>query len=226
MIVGVLPKPPRFLELSEVITLHESAVDQFGGSHGVRDQGLLDAAVSMPRQAFGGEFAHAVPFGMAAAYAFHICKNHPFIDGNKRAALAAMVVFLHVNGWVLDVPDLAAGEKILACAEGMLDKDALAEWIGSNCRPRPTLELRDFFSALSPTDVHKMASRVIASSSEVEAQATMDEAFQAIEVARVYNEAARQAKESEDDIAYISYNAMTVLLVAMYRIAEDMGYEW
>lgn len=226
MTFGVLAKPPRFLDLSEVVTLHESAIDQFGGSHGIRDEGLLDAALGMPRQAFGGEFAHPIPFGMAAAYAFHICKNHPFVDGNKRTALAAMVVFLHVNGWVLDVPDLAAADQILACAEGKLDKQGLADWIGTNCRPRPSLELRDFFSLLSPTDVHEMAGRVIASGSEAEAQATMDEAFLAIEVARAYHEQAQHAKATGDDRAYTSWNAMTVLLVAIYRLAEDMGYEW
>ena len=226
MIFGALPKPPRFLEHGEVLTLHESAIDQFGGSYGVRDEGLLDAALSMPKQAFGGEFAHAVPFGMAAAYAFHICKNHPFIDGNKRTALATTVVFLHMNGWVLDIPDIAAADQILACAEGKLDKNGLIDWVSANSRPRPSLELRDFFNTLSPTDVHNMATRVIASGRESEAQATMDETFQAIEVARAFNEAAHQAKTSGDDNAYISYNAMTVLLVAIYRLAEDMGYEW
>lgn len=106
MIVGVLPKPPRFLEIDEVLTLQESAVDEYGGTYGVRELGLLEAAVNMPRQAIDGAFTHEIPFGMAAAYAFHICKNHPFVDGNKRTALAVCIVFLRLNGWELHVPDL------------------------------------------------------------------------------------------------------------------------
>ncbi|MDQ7012628.1 MAG: Fic family protein [Planctomycetota bacterium] len=69
------------------------AVAQYGGDPGLRDRGLLESALAQPRQAFGGEFAHTYPFGMAAAYAFHIAKNHPFIDGNKRAALMCAGAF-------------------------------------------------------------------------------------------------------------------------------------
>lgn len=126
MIVGVLPKPPRFLELAEVLTLHEAGIEEFGGKPGVRDQGLLESAIAVPRQTVAEEFAHSIPFGMAAAYAFHLCKNHPFHDGNKRAALAAMVVFLRLNGWELNVPDFEAADRILAVAQGSLGKDSLA----------------------------------------------------------------------------------------------------
>jgi death-on-curing protein len=74
-------------------------------ARGIRGASLLDAALAMPRQGFGGQFVHEFPFEMAAAYIFHLCANHPFVDGNKRIALSACIVFLRMNGW-----NLAASE--------------------------------------------------------------------------------------------------------------------
>lgn len=101
MIAGYLSREPRFLSTLEVLTLHETAIDIFGGTTGVRDLGLLESAIAMPRQSFGGTYAHAFPFGMAAAYLFHICANHPFLDGNKRTAFSTTVAFLRLNDWNL-----------------------------------------------------------------------------------------------------------------------------
>jgi death-on-curing protein len=73
---------PDFLELEEVLGLHEREIEAFGGTLGIRDQGLLESAVAMPRASIGGQLVHGSLFGMAAAYAFHIAENQPFLDGN------------------------------------------------------------------------------------------------------------------------------------------------
>jgi death on curing protein len=110
-----------------VLELHEEAIGAFGGSAGVRDQGLLASAVATPQASFGGDFLHPDLFAMAAAYAFHLCKNHPFVDGNKRTAFYATLVFLERNG--IAAPDEASGERLadalIAVAEDRLDKDEL-----------------------------------------------------------------------------------------------------
>ncbi len=87
-----------FLTLAEVIDIHADQIERYGGSHGVRDMNLLSSAVATPSASFGGDYLHANIYEMAAAYAFHIAQNHPFIDGNKRAALASALVFLEMNG--------------------------------------------------------------------------------------------------------------------------------
>jgi death on curing protein len=118
-----------FLSVDDVLLLHTDTIDIDGGSHGVRDHGLLDAAVAMPRQQFGGEYLHEDLPAMAAAYMFHIAQNHPFIDGNKRAAVMSALAFLNVNGIkeLLDSKDL---ESItLQVAAGKLGKDVLTKWI-------------------------------------------------------------------------------------------------
>jgi death-on-curing protein len=85
---------PDFLSLEDVLWIHEQQLELYGGQAGVRDQGLLESAIGMPRQTFGGDFVHEDHFSMAAAYAFHIGENQPFIDGNKRTALEACLTFL------------------------------------------------------------------------------------------------------------------------------------
>ncbi len=79
---------PKFLTLSEVLEFHDDLIASFGGSPGVRDLGLAESALSMPQAGMDDQFFHAFPFEMAAAYAYHIAQNHPFVDGNKRTALA------------------------------------------------------------------------------------------------------------------------------------------
>jgi death-on-curing protein len=118
-----------FLSVDDVLLLHTDTINIDGGSHGVRDHGLLDAAVAMPRQQFGGEYLHEDLPAMAAAYMFHIAQNHPFIDGNKRAAVLSSLAFLTVNE-VEALPDPKALESItLQVAAGELGKDALTQWL-------------------------------------------------------------------------------------------------
>jgi death-on-curing protein len=121
-----------FLSVEDVLLLHTDTIDIDGGLHGVRDHGLLDAAVAMPRQQFGGEYLHADLPAMAAAYMVHIAQNHPFVDGNKRAAVLSALVFLNMNG-VRELPDPKELESItLQVAASELGKDALIKWIRKN----------------------------------------------------------------------------------------------
>jgi death-on-curing protein len=91
---------PLFLHVEDVLLIHEEQLAEYGGSAGVRDAALLDSAVAMPRATVGGNFAHEDLFAMAAAYAFHVAQNQPFVDGNKRTGLLAAGVFLDLNGVV------------------------------------------------------------------------------------------------------------------------------
>lgn len=128
---------PEFLEVDEIVALHARQLAAFGGSPGVRDLGLLESAVAQPRATFGGEFVHADIFAMAAAYAFHIAENQPFVDGNKRTALDAALVFLHLNGYVVDDPADGLYDAMIAIAERRLTRDGLGELLRKWSRPVP-----------------------------------------------------------------------------------------
>jgi death on curing protein len=119
---------PKFLSVNEVLIIHEEQLNAFGGLDDIRDEGLLESAVMTPQASFGGEYLHSDLFEMAAAYAFHIAENQPFLDGNKRTALNSAMVFLEING--LEFPpidDLSLYDAMISIAEGRLDKYGLAE---------------------------------------------------------------------------------------------------
>ena len=118
---------PTFLGLAEVIRIHVDQVERHGGRAGIRDQGLLQSALAMPGASFGGELLHRDLYEMAAAYAFHLCQNHPFVDGNKRTGLASALVFLELNGISLDDPEGLLYQAMMDVASGSLEKLALAE---------------------------------------------------------------------------------------------------
>lgn len=117
---------PDFLTLEDVLFLHEEGLARYGGSGGVRDIGLLESAVAVPQATFEGRFVHADLFAMAAAYAFHIAQNQPFVDGNKRTGLAAALVFLDLNGVEIRDPEGLLYQAMIDLAEKRLDKDGLA----------------------------------------------------------------------------------------------------
>jgi death-on-curing protein len=117
---------PEFLDVEDVIELHATQLEVYGGSSGLRDRGLLESAVAQPQASFEGEFAHGGLFEMAAAYLFHIVSNHPFVDGNKRAGVLAAVVFLDVNGISIDHPSEALYALTMGVAEGRIEKAAVA----------------------------------------------------------------------------------------------------
>jgi len=127
---------PLFLTLSEILTIHESRLAKYGGSSGLRDNGLLESAIAMPQTSFGGEFLHPDIFTMAAAYLFHICKNHPFVDGNKRTALAACLVFLEINGYELTADEKSLEKLVIDTASGKLTKNNIAKFLTKNTRKK------------------------------------------------------------------------------------------
>jgi death-on-curing protein len=122
----------RFLTLDEVIEIHQEMIDRYGGSAGVRDQGLLESAVASPQAGFGGQYLHVDVFEMAAAYLFHITMNHPFIDGNKRAGATAAFVFLKLNNRTLTAGENQFEVIVRAVAEGKLGKDEITKFFQKN----------------------------------------------------------------------------------------------
>ncbi len=117
---------PRFLTMSEVLLILQDQVRRYGGAYGVRDPALLSSALAMPSATFEGKYLHKGLFEQAAAYAFHICQNHPFIDGNKRTALASALVFLSLNGIELDDPKEDLYKLIMGVASGKRTKADIA----------------------------------------------------------------------------------------------------
>lgn len=125
---------PEFLTLAEVLEIHKSQIEAHGGSHGIRDLGLLESALAVPQASFGGTYLHAAPFEMAAAYAFHIAENQPFVDGNKRTALATALVFLELNGVDLRDPKGRLYQAMMDVAARRLDKKGLAALLSALSR--------------------------------------------------------------------------------------------
>lgn len=117
---------PRFLDIETVIAAHAHHLAVNGGTAGLRDRRLLESALAQPMAMFGGQYLHEDLFAMAAAYLFHLVKNHPFVDGNKRVGLAAALSFLDVNGIALEDPTPRLYDATIAVAEGRLDKEGLA----------------------------------------------------------------------------------------------------
>lgn len=117
---------PRFLTLTEVLSILQDQITRYGGKFGVRDLGLLSSAIAVPQASFAGEVVHEDLFEMAAAYAFHICQNHPFLDGNKRVALASALVFLDLNGIELEDPKGKLYMLMMEVARGEKGKSAIA----------------------------------------------------------------------------------------------------
>jgi death on curing protein len=118
---------PIWLPVDLVIAIHEEQLRLFGGPPGIRDQSMLESALGRPQNKWAyGETDLAV---LAAAYAFGISRNHPFVDGNKRASLLALVTFLGLNGIDFVVSEPEAAAAILALAAGEIDEDGLARWV-------------------------------------------------------------------------------------------------
>jgi death-on-curing protein len=131
----VTRREPAFLTLDEVLALHADVVDRYGGALGVRDAGLLESAVAAPRATFGGGYLHETLEEMAAAYLFHLVKNHPFVDGNKRVGLAACLAFLGLNGLWLDADEVELGDLVVAVAEGSAGKPDVAVFLRTRLAP-------------------------------------------------------------------------------------------
>jgi death-on-curing protein len=123
-----------WIDRSVILAAHEEQLAEHGGSPGIRDAGLLDSALARPlnRAAYGKPDAAE----LAAAYAYGLASNHPFVDGNKRTAFMALELFLALNGCRLAAGDAESVMSLLAVAAGTMKEEALANWIRRHCKPR------------------------------------------------------------------------------------------
>jgi len=121
---------PIWLDVEIMVDLHAEQLALFGGPDGIRDQGMLESALGLPVN----KFAYGEPdlAALAAAYGFGVARNRAFVDGNKRTALASMIVFLGLNGMDLDAPQDAATAVLLSLAAGEITEEALAAWIADH----------------------------------------------------------------------------------------------
>ncbi len=120
-------EPLAFLSVDQLLEIHRRGIEEHGGSPELRDRGLLESAAAMPKAQFGRQFLHDGLPAMAATYLFHLCKNHPFVDGNKRVSVAAAETFVLVNDHELDATDKELEVLTLGIADSSLTKeDAIA----------------------------------------------------------------------------------------------------
>lgn len=129
-------KEPLFLTLGEVIGIHKDQIQRYGGHTGIRDLELLKSSISMPAAGFGGEYLHTDVYEMAAAYLFHIIRNHPFIDGNKRTGVVSALVFMILNGIELSADEDSLGNTVISVAEGKTGKSEIAQFFRDNSQPK------------------------------------------------------------------------------------------
>jgi death-on-curing protein len=114
-----------YLRIEEVIDFHDMLIEKYGGLSGIRDLGFLASAMAMPQQSFKGEELHRTIYEKAAAYMYHVIKNHPFFDGNKRTGVIVSLVFLQRNGENLDFNGFILEELAVAVAENKVSKTEL-----------------------------------------------------------------------------------------------------
>ncbi len=117
---------PSFLTFADVIRIHVDQIERYGGQVGIRDLGLLQSALAMPGASFGQEWLHRDLYEMAAAYAFHLSQNQPFVDGNKRTGLVCALAFLEINDVSIADVEGRLYDAMMDVASGVLDKLGLA----------------------------------------------------------------------------------------------------
>ncbi len=126
---------PKFLNQALVLKIHSRQIEKFGGTYGIRDQGLLESALAQPQASFFGELLRPTIYDQAAAYLYHLIMNHPFVDGNKRTALAAMDTFIRFNKYSLILENTEVYEIVLQVAKSEMSKEALTIKIRDNIKP-------------------------------------------------------------------------------------------
>lgn len=119
----------QFLALDEVLGIHDDQIRRWGGRPGIRDLGLLESAIAMPQASAGGELAHPTCFEQAAAYLFHLVKNHAFVDGNKRVGLATALAFLALNDFWIVATEEELVDLVLGVAEGRASKSQVGAFL-------------------------------------------------------------------------------------------------
>jgi death on curing protein len=125
----------RWLTGRVVASIHQRQIQRHGGSHGTRDEGLLESALARPKNL--ASYGEPTVFELAASYALGIARNHPFVDGNKRTAFVASALFLRMNGQKLDAEQAEAAVVFLRLAAGEFSEEELAEWLRRNASPPP-----------------------------------------------------------------------------------------
>ena len=121
--------PPTFLTLEEVLIIHSDQIERYGGDEGIRDADVLRSSLAMPQSGASGQYFNGDLFEMAAAYLFHIARNHPFLDGNKRTALMCALVFLGLNGLRLEAEADPLYALVDGVAAGTADKAEVAVFL-------------------------------------------------------------------------------------------------
>jgi death-on-curing protein len=124
-----------FLTMDEVLAIHAHQIERYGGALGLRDRGLLESALAMPAATFGGETLHPSLHEQGGAYLFHLVKNHPFVDGNKRVGLACCLAFLRLNDLRIDASDDELVELVFGVAEGRRSKAEVAVFLHEHAAP-------------------------------------------------------------------------------------------
>jgi death-on-curing protein len=120
------------IRADEIISLHSKLISQSGGLDGIRDAHLLDLSVNSPYHTFGGQYLYPTVQAMAAHLAFSLINNHPFVDGNKRIGILAMMDFLKINGLALACTDNELETLGWGLADGSISEGELIEWIVSH----------------------------------------------------------------------------------------------
>jgi len=127
----------RYLTLHEVLEAHEHILRQSGGQPSLLNLGALESALAQPRMTFGGQDLYATIVEKAAALGFSLIQNHPFVDGNKRTAHAAMETFLVLNGYQIEAPVEEQEDTILKVAAGKSGREAFTEWLRQHVQSIP-----------------------------------------------------------------------------------------
>jgi len=127
----------HFIPDEIVPTIHTDLLQRYGGEAGLRDLGLLESALAQPKITVGGRYTHKTIFDKAAAYGFHICMNHPFVDGNKRVAFVLMDIFLQKNGWEIIAEEEESYSIMMSLASGKLAKVQLSLWLKEHSAKLP-----------------------------------------------------------------------------------------
>ena len=122
----------RYLRLREILQLYHRIIEQSGGSMGIRSLSTLESALAQPQMTFGGEDLYPSTIEKAAALAFSLIQNHPFVDGNKRTGHAAMETFLLLNGHEINAPSEEQEKVILQVAAGKLGREEFTAWLRSH----------------------------------------------------------------------------------------------
>lgn len=125
-----------YLSLENILAIHEEMIHSYGGRKGIREKNLLLSALEQPKCMFNGQYLNKTIFEKAASYLFHICKNHPFIDGNKRTALVSAFVFLDLNQYEVHASEEEFEELVMGVAEGSIKKSEVSKFFKKYARKK------------------------------------------------------------------------------------------